>query len=183
MKTWTCRFNIYFIALILGMVALAGCKSDSDEKGDKKKDKKEKEASTLEMHLEVNPDGTDRSGPITLLRSSPMTINVYNSPFLSHTDIIRADIVDEMGILGIRLQFTEPHGARILEMITGSNKGKRIAIRAEWGEARWLAAPQITSRIQDGVYTFTPDASREEIERIVRGLNNVGKEVEKREKK
>ena len=40
-------------------------------------------------------------------------------------------------------------------------------------EARWLAAPRISQRIKDGVLVFTPDATREEAERIVRGLNNV----------
>jgi hypothetical protein len=182
MKTWTRRFNSYFIAFLLGLLALAGCATDDDEKGDKKKEKKEKEVTTLEMHLEANPDGSDRCATITLLRSNPITLTVYNQPFLSHIDLVRADIVEELGILGIRLQFTQPHGARLLEMYTSANKGKRIAIRAEWGEGRWLAAPLITSQIREGVYTFTPDASREEIERIVRGLNNVGKEVEKREK-
>ena len=182
MKTWTRGFNSYFTALAMGLaLLLAGCASDSEKKKDKK-DKPEKEATTLEMHLEVNPDGTDRCAEITVLRSNPITLTVYNSPFLTHADILRADLVEELGILGIRLQFTQPHGARLLENITGSYKGKRIAIRAEWGDTRWLAAPMINTRLFDGYFTFTPDATREEMERIVRGLNNVGKEVAKRQK-
>jgi hypothetical protein len=34
-------------------------------------------------------------------------------------------------------------------------------------------------RISDGVLVFTPDASREEADRIVLGLNNVAKEAQK----
>ena len=32
--------------------------------------------------------------------------------------------------------------------------------------------PRIATRITDGVLAFTPDATRAEAERIVRGLNN-----------
>ena len=180
MKIWTRGINTYFVALLAGSILLAGCQTDKQEKEEKKK--KEKEATTLGMHIEVNADGSARNAQITLLRASPITLNVENTPFLTHADVIRADIVEELGTLGIRLQFTQPHGARLLSWATGVYKGKRIAIHAEWGEARWLAAPQILQHLEDGVFTFTPDASREEIERIVRGLNNVAKEVKKLEK-
>lgn len=180
MKTWTRGINTYFVALLAGSMLLAGCQSDKQEKEAKKK--KDKEATTLGMHLEVNADGSGRNGPITLLRASPITLNVESTPFLTHANVIRADIVEELGTWGIRLQFTQPQGARLLSWATAQHKGKRIAIHAEWGEARWLAAPQILQHLQDGVFTFTPDASHEEIERIVSGLNNVAEEVRKKEK-
>jgi hypothetical protein len=37
----------------------------------------------------------------------------------------------------------------------------------------WLAAVQIRERIPSGIFRFSPDASREETQRIVRGLKNV----------
>jgi hypothetical protein len=37
----------------------------------------------------------------------------------------------------------------------------------------WLAAVQIRGRIPSGIFRFSPDASREETARIVRGLKNV----------
>jgi len=40
-------------------------------------------------------------------------------------------------------------------------------------ESAWLAAVLIRNRISNGVFAFTPDASREEGLRIVRGLRNV----------
>ena len=43
----------------------------------------------------------------------------------------------------------------------------------------WLAAPLIRRPIADGVLTFTPDASREEAEKIVKGLNNVTEKIKK----
>jgi hypothetical protein len=38
---------------------------------------------------------------------------------------------------------------------------------------RWVAAPTMTERIADGRLVFAPDATREEAERIVHGLNRV----------
>jgi hypothetical protein len=46
----------------------------------------------------------------------------------------------------------------------------------------WLAAVLIRDRISDGLFRFTPDASREEGNRIVRGLRNVIAEGSKDDK-
>ncbi len=47
-------------------------------------------------------------------------------------------------------------------------------------QSGWLAAVLIRQRISDGLFRFTPDASRAEGNRIVRGLRNViGKEKKK----
>jgi hypothetical protein len=48
-----------------------------------------------------------------------------------------------------------------------------LVVNCRWTENRFLGAPLITKRITDGVFVFTPDATREEAERIVAGLNNV----------
>jgi len=45
---------------------------------------------------------------------------------------------------------------------------------------RWLAAPLINRRMADGMITFTPDASREETEKFVEGLNNSAKKLNSR---
>ena len=65
-------------------------------------------------------------------------------------------------------------------MYTSQYKGQHIAVFSQFGDARWLAAPQITQQISDGVFVFTPDATMEESERIVRGLNNIAKEIKKK---
>jgi hypothetical protein len=58
-------------------------------------------------------------------------------------------------------------------MWTVDKPGRRVAIWSKWTEGRWLAAPQVRKPIEDGYIAFAPDATREEAERIVRGLNNV----------
>ena len=64
---------------------------------------------------------------------------------------------------------------------------RRLAIAAQFGEKevqmRWLAAPVIRKRVTDGILAFTPDASREETELIVRGLNNVAVKLGNQPKK
>ena len=51
-----------------------------------------------------------------------------------------------------------------------------------WGKdlknGRWLMAPLITSRINNGLLSFTPDMSRDEATLFVQGLNNVAKEFQ-----
>jgi hypothetical protein len=58
-------------------------------------------------------------------------------------------------------------------MWTVSKQGRRVAVWSKWTEGRWLAAPQVMKPIEDGVLVFAIDGTREEAERIVRGLNNV----------
>jgi len=74
-----------------------------------------------------------------------------------------------------------------LESITTANRGKRIAIFTQFGvekaaKQRWLAAPMIARRLTDGVLIFTPNATREEADEIVLGLNNVASKIKKRSK-
>ena len=60
-----------------------------------------------------------------------------------------------------------------------STRGRRLVIYCNFEDSRWLAAPVIREPIKDGLLTFTPDATREECERIVEGLNNVARELDK----
>jgi preprotein translocase subunit SecD len=95
-------------------------------------------------------------------------------------DITEASVVDVEGGYGIRIKF-DAHGARVLENITARNAGRHLVVYAAFPEIRWLAAPMIKHRIADGALVFTPDATREEAERIVQGINNVAKKVAKGE--
>jgi preprotein translocase subunit SecD len=160
------RFNAY---LLLGLAAVlcAGCQI-----------LKQKEASTLRLHLEVNEDATGTSKPVPVYRQNPMYVNVQNSPFLNEGNITKAYVVDALGGFQIMIQF-DRRGTWLFEQYTTAHKGKRFAIFSQFGDARWLAAPVINQRVSDGVLVFTPDATREESERIVRGLNNVAKTMQK----
>ena len=86
-----------------------------------------------------------------------------------------------IGGFALRIQFDHA-GTALFEQCTAANLGRRIAVFSQFGEKlkdiRWLAAPMITHRITDGVFIFTPDATREECEEIALGLNNVAKKVQ-----
>jgi len=61
------------------------------------KDKKtgKKEYYVLRLHIEVNPDGTDKNVPVTISRKAPFAVNINKLPFLEELNIRRADVVDD----------------------------------------------------------------------------------------
>jgi len=161
------RFNTYLLTVTL-VAALAGCQSASE--------KREKQIARLRLHLEAGRDTGDRSESVPISRTAQVLINVDKAPFLDDGQLAAARLVDVPGGFKIAIQFDE-RGTWMLEQFSSTNPGKHVAIAAQFGEklkeTRWLAAPQLTRRISNGALTFTPDASREEAEEIVRGLNNV----------
>ena len=89
-----------------------------------------------------------------------------------------------MGGFVIQIKFNW-RGTEVLYAITtAANRGKRVAVKCKFvGENRWLASPVINRPISDGdVCNFTPDATRAEAERIVKGLNLVAEELKKKDK-
>ena len=132
------------------------------------------EETALRLHLEVTPDGTAHNAPVAIFRASPIFVNVEKDPFLNEALIQKAEVVDDLGGFSIRVHFDQK-GAWLLENVTTANKGRRIAIFSQFSATRWLAAPVLMRRITDGILQFTPDATREEADRLVRGLNNVAK--------
>jgi hypothetical protein len=179
MKLCFARFNIFL--LIITMAFGAGCKTSQEKKEAKDQEKSEKKVmSTLQFHMEINPDGSDRNGPVSIYRDNPTVINVWRSPFLDQTHMVEASIIEQFGSFAIKIRFDTYMGQRLLEQATNTYRGQRIAIFSQFGEARWLAAPKITKVITDGVFIFTPDATREEADRIVLGLNNMIKQIKKK---
>jgi hypothetical protein len=168
------RFNSYLLPALV-LAAATGCQTDKPK--DQSKSDKKIDAS-LRVHLEVNPDGSDRNEPVSIGRTQPFQLNVEKTAFLNEFHIERASVVDGLGGFSISVQF-DKIGGWLLEQYTTANKGKHLAIAAEFGEMRWLAAPKITQRLGDGVLVFTPDATREEAERIVNGVNRVAKRAQK----
>ena len=167
-------FNTYLL-LALALVSGTGCQSDKAK--DPAKRGKNEEAS-LRLHLEVNPDGSDRNAPVSIGREHPFQLNVEKTAFVTEFQIEKASVLDGLGGFSIAIQFNK-QGTFLLEMQTTANKGKHLAISAEFGEMRWLAAPLITRRLADGLLVFAPDATREEAERIVNGLNRLAQRVQK----
>jgi len=165
------RFNTY---LPFVLMLATGCATNQNP--DKAKPGKNEEAS-LRLHLEVNPDGSDRSGPVSIGREHPFLLNVETSAFATEFQIENASVVDGFGGFSISILFNK-QGTFLLEMQTTANKGKHLAISAEFGEMRWLAAPLITRSLADGKLVFAPDATRAEAERIVSGLNRLAQRVQ-----
>ena len=172
MKIRLACFNIYLLLFLVGWV---GCKTKTPEER-----KQAKEASTLRVFLEANRGGGGSGGGTAIYRQNPIHLDVEHEPLLTETDLASAAVVDLPGGFGIEAQFNG-HGALILEGATVAHHGQHLAIQSHFGETRWLAAPVITRRISNGDLVFTPDATREEAERIVRGLTNVINKVKEKD--
>lgn len=165
-------FNTYLVLLAL---LLAGCSTSREGK------ESGKQLALIRLHLEANQDGTDRNAPVPVFRERPLMVNINRDPFLDERSVVKASVVDDAGGFHLSVEF-DYHGQLQLESVTGAYRGARIAINAQFSDGktatnRWLAAPRITQRITSGVMSFTPDATREESELIVRGLNNLAVKI------
>lgn len=166
------RFNKYFALALAAAVATAGCQSSGH--------KKKEVATVLELHLEANGDSSSDHGPITISQNPPVSIDVIKEPFLDGADVEQASLIEDT--LGFKMQLKfNFRGTLLLESVTAQSRGKRIAVYCVFGPVRWLAAPQIRNKISDGLMLFTPDVTREEAERIVKGLNDVAAGLKKKE--
>jgi hypothetical protein len=161
------RFNIYLCSA-LSLLLFPGCKTG--EKKDKDK------VTIIELHMEVNSDGAKDNAPMSIGRNSAFEVNADKDPFLDAADLVSAKLVDDLGGFAIELKYNWK-GTTLLDSMTTSYRGKRIAVFCKWDKERWLAAPKITRRITDGVFRFTPDCTHEEAESIIKGLTNVIKKL------
>jgi hypothetical protein len=164
------RFNLYLLLLVTA--AAFGCKTSEERK-------QSRQASTLRVYLQTQREAGLFDGGISVYRMNPVRMTVDREPFLTEVDLEFAEVIEVPGGYAIRAQFNG-HGALVLEGVTVAHKGRHMAIRSDFGETRWLAAPLVGRRITNGELVFTPDANREEAERIVRGLNNVVRKIKKR---
>jgi len=167
------RFNIY-LQILLSSLLLSSCKS-----------MEKKQLSILAVHLETK-DLPDHVEQVLISRDRPFSLNVQKEAFLTQNDIAQAQVIDVVGGFALRLQF-DHQGAWLLEQASGGSPGKHLAIFSQFivppenklNTGRWLAGPRMNKRITDGVLVFTPDATREEAEKIALGLNNVAKSLGK----
>jgi len=171
MKVWTRRFNIY-LTLMAALVLLCSCQTDR-QKGP---------VSAVRIHIEANPDSAGTSQTVSVVRSDPVLVTIAQEPILTEVNVVAARVFDVHGGFAIEVRFDET-ATWILEQYSAVNSGRHFVIFGQWGDklanGRWLAAPIITHRIGNGVLTFTADASREEADQLVLGLNNVAKKIQK----
>jgi hypothetical protein len=168
MKIRSAPFNIYLLVVLVGVVF--GCRTTEERKLDR-------QASTMRFFLDSGRDSHNNG--VAIYRQNPIRVSLESQPFLTEGDVDSAALIDLPGGYAIRVQFNG-HGAMVLEGATVAHRGRHIGVQSDFGETRWLAAPVITRRISNGEFVFTPDATREESERIVRGLNNLIAKFKKR---
>jgi hypothetical protein len=171
MKVYARRFNTFFTWAMM-VFLFCGCQTN------KKKD----ELSVLRLHLQASQSTAGSTVPVSILRSNPVSVIVAHDPILTEANIVVTRIIDTPGGFAIEIQFDES-SSLMLEQYSSSNIGLHFVIFGQWGDkpadARWLAAPLITHRIPNGQMAFTPDMTRAEADRLVTGLNNAAKKVQK----
>jgi preprotein translocase subunit SecD len=169
------QLNLYF-ALAAALIMLCGCQSVG------KNVSKNKQLSILRVHLEAGISAGDSTESVSVLRDEPVLVTIARTPVLAENNIAAARVADSPGGFAIQVQFDE-NGTWVLEQYSAANPGKHLVIFGQWGEkitdGRWLSAPLITQRIQNGILSFTPDCTREEADRLVLGLNNTAKTIRK----
>ncbi len=173
MKVCARRFNIYFALAAAIALMCGGCRTEKPD---------EKTVGILRIHLETVPGTTEISTAVSVLRSDPLAVTIGHDPVLTEANIIAARVIDVPGGFAFEIRF-DGTGTWMLEQYSAANPGKHLVIFGQWGnkveDGRWLAAPLISHRIGDGVLAFTPDATREEADQLVLGLNNIAKKNQK----
>jgi hypothetical protein len=167
-----------FNAVLAVLVFSSVCSSAADASSGKAR-RNAKPLKHIRLYLETRHDIPERSMEASVGRSSPMKFVVEKLPFLSEIHVERASLVEELGGFQLRIEFNRV-GKQLLENYTSAAIHRHLLVMTDIdGDARWIAAPLIRRRIRDGVLVFSPDASRDEMNRLVEGLN---REARKREK-
>ena len=164
-------FSTLLFAIALG-IALCGCASSG------KDDQPSEKYSTLRLFGAVNPDRSGRHQTVQIYRRTPITLSVAAENFLDEGYVMEASVIETVGGFSLRIQY-DRRGSGLLEIATHRLRNRHIAIHSSFPESRWLAAPVVDRQITDGVLIFTPDATREEADRIVEGLNELSKKLRK----
>ena len=170
MKSRALLFNGFLVVAALALVT--GCATSEERK-------RKRELSNIRVHVESDSQA-DKSSAISVIRSAPVRFNIDSEPILDEHCVVAARVVDQLGGFSIDVQF-DRKGRWILEGATVMHKGKRLAIHSDFGTERWLAAYIIPGKNSTGHLIFTPDCTREEAERMVRGLNNTARKLQLKE--
>lgn len=174
MKVYARRFNL-FLAFAL-VVSLCGCSTVMSWFH------KPAPTAIMRVHIELAPElaaaKADSAETVSVLRADPVSVTIDKDPVLSEANIVAARLIDTPESPAVEVKFDE-NGTWVLEQYSASNPGRHFVIFGQWGDkmkdARWLAAPLITKRLNDGILSFTPDMSRDEARQFVLGLSNVAK--------
>jgi|KBSMisStandDraft_5_1062788.scaffolds.fasta_scaffold263341_2 preprotein translocase subunit SecD len=169
-------FNLY-LALAILVASMVGCATPANEE--------KKVLSTLRLHLQARPEPMAHTEVVEVYRVSPVKFSIDEIPFLTEAMVKEAKVIDAEGGFALQIQFDQK-GTWLLEEYTSANRTKHIVVVSQFVEpgekelnkGRPLAAPRINNHITNGLFIFSPDASREEAERIALGLNHVAEKLE-----
>ncbi len=165
MKHCLTRFNIVLLAALLALAP--GCASMSKKK-----------ATLFRVHMEASGAYTpDRVLTVEIGKKGLFPLTVEKLPILDEGHVARASVAKARDDFVIIVEF-DRHGSWVLEQYTTTGRGLHLALYGQFGTNYWLAAPEITRTIKDGVLRFTPDATLAESQRLVEGLNNVAKKAQ-----
>jgi len=166
MKLCLARFNI---VLFMALLAIGvGCSTMSKKK-----------ATLFRVHMEAaGALLPDRSMTVEIGKTGLFSLPVEKLPILDEGHVARASVAKARNDFVIIVEF-DRHGSWVLEQYTTTGRGLHLAIYSQFGTNYWLAAPEITRTIKDGVLRFTPDATLAESERLVKGLNAVAEKAQK----
>ncbi len=168
MNFYARRFNLYLL-LAAALALVSGCATGKKE---------DKQAAALRIHIESDTSMASNSKTVSVLRSEPMMISIVTDPILTEANVVAAKLLEAPGGADVEVKFDES-GSWTLEQFSAANPGRHFVIFGQWGDklanGRWLAAPSITRRNATGTLVFTADASREEVEKLVTGLNLAAK--------
>lgn len=184
MRMSTAWFNILLACLLLpwGLDLRAAEASEGAPPQEKRtrKSKKPKPVKHVRVYVETRHDIAERSLAATVGKSNPMAFQVEKLPILNEVHVEQAALIEEAGTYQVQLRFNSL-GSRVLEAYSAGAVGRHFVIMTQIDEeARWIAAPLIRRRLGDGVLRFVPDASREDMQRLVNGLNG---EIAKKKKR
>ena len=176
MKVYMRRFNL-ILALAVLLVPLCGCKLLGF--------KSNEPTAALRIHMELSPDNAENkmngAQTVSVLRSEPVQVTIDKNPILTERNLVAVKLINTPVAPAIEVRFDE-NGTWILEQYSASNPGRHFVIFGQWGQdlkdGRWIAAPLITQRINNGILSFTPDMSSDEASNLVVGLSNVAKEFQ-----
>ncbi len=172
MNFYARRFNLYLLLLAAALLPAAGCQTH----------KTDDHVASLRIHMENRAQLPGSGQTVSVLRGDPVLVTINNQPILTEANVTAAQLIETPGGYAVEVRFDDT-GTWILEQYTAANPGKHLVIFGQWSDnikdSRWLAAPIITRRIANGVLSFTPDASRQEAQQLVIGLNNMAKRIAK----
>jgi len=170
------RFNIYLVCLTAALaMTWAGCTSPEARRRDR--------VHYTELWLyEGMPQTFIDTNKSMAIAVANIPLLVKKSPFLTEEHLDEAEVIDSPGGgYAMQLRFDD-HGRYQLDAFTGSHRRQHLVIFARYGlrkekdevplKEAWLAAPLITRQVNDGILTFTPNATKVELYSILDGLRN-----------